>query len=343
MTSKVQVQMKARPWILFAIFGILFLILSSQLPLISIMPVLWSKIVVFATVFLGIFIEAIPFLLLGTLGSGFVEAFLDHNQIQRVIPRQALPGALAGALMGLIFPVCECGVVPLTRRLFNKGLPVSAGIAFLLAAPVLNPIVILSTSAAFGWGWMLAGRVGLTLLIAVSIGLIFSVVKSPSEILLASKWTQPELIPLQVLDQPVHTRSPREKLTQMIVIAGDEFFEMGRFLILGAALAAAMQALIPQQVLLQVGHGPVTSVLVMLALAVILSICSTVDAFVVLGFASTFSPGAIIAFLIFGPMVDIKTTLMYLSVFKKRSVLYLIVLPLAMSMLAGIVINLLSV
>ena len=115
---------------------------------------------------------------------------------------------------------------------------------------------------------------------------------------------------------------------------------MGRFLILGASLAAGMQAFIPQQVLLQIGHGPVTSVLVMMALAVLLSICSTVDAFVALGFVSIFSPGAILAFLIFGPMVDIKTTLMYLSVLKKRTVVYLILIPFLMSFLAGLLINL---
>lgn len=343
MTSTVQTQSKARFWIFAVIAGVLFLIITSELPIFEILlPFLWGKIPVFTTVFLGIFIEAIPFLLLGTIGSGFVEAFLDHSQIQRLIPRRALPGALAGSLLGMIFPICECGVVPLTRRLFSKGLPVAAGIAFLLAAPVLNPIVILSTSAAFGWGWMLFGRIGLSMLMAVIVGLLFSVLKGPEEIMLSSKWAHKELVDVPVLDLPAPSRTFREKLNQMAVIAGDEFFEMGRFLILGAALAAGMQALIPQQVMLQLGHGPVTSVLVMLALAVILSICSTVDAFVVLGFASTFSPGAILAFLIFGPMVDIKTTLMYLSVFKKRSVLYLILLPFAMSLLAGLLVNLLS-
>jgi len=343
MTPNLLPKSRGRLWAVAVIIGVLFIIITSELPIFeSLLPFLWSKIPIFTTVFLGIFIEAIPFLLLGTIGSGFVEAFLDHNQIQRLIPRSALPGALAGSLLGMIFPICECGVVPLTRRLFSKGLPLAAGIAFLLAAPVLNPIVILSTSAAFGWGWMLVGRVGLSMLMAVIAGLVFSVLKGPEEIMLSSKWAKKIVLEPLLPDQAVPQRTFREKLHQMAVIAGDEFFEMGRFLILGAALAAGMQALIPQQVMLQLGHGPVTSVLVMLALAVILSICSTVDAFVVLGFASTFSPGAILAFLIFGPMVDIKTTLMYLSVFKKRTVLYLILLPLAMSLLAGLLINLLT-
>jgi uncharacterized protein len=341
MASSTQLQSKSRPWTIVVIIGVLFVIVTSQLPILEILPQIWSKVPVFATVFLGIFIEAVPFLLLGTIGSGFVEVFVDQGRIQRLIPRNPFMGALTGSMLGMLFPVCECGVVPLTRRLFNKGLPVAAGIAFLLAAPVMNPIVILSTAAAFGWGWMLVGRIGLSILIAVITGLVFSVVKSPSDILLPVKWMYAEAIPVAVLEQSVAPRSFREKLNQTAVIAADEFYEMGRFLILGAALAAAMQALIPQQLLLQVGQGPITSVLVMLALAVILSICSTVDAFVVLGFVSIFSPGAIIAFLVFGPMVDIKTTLMYLSVFNKRSVIYLILFPLLMSLLAGLLINLL--
>ena len=341
MTSSIQIRSKSKPWVIFIAICVLLVIFTSQFPILELLPQIWSKISVFATIFLGIFIEAIPFLLLGTLGSGFVEAFVDHDQLQRLIPRNALLGALTGSLLGMIFPVCECGVVPLTRRLFNKGLPVAAGISFLLAAPVLNPIVILSTSAAFGWGWMLVGRLGLSMVIAVTTGLVFSVVKTPADVLLPSQWLHKEAIPLQVIEPPKAPHSFRQKLNQMAVIAADEFYEMGRFLILGAALAAAMQTLIPQQLLLQVGRGPVTSVLVMLALAVILSICSTVDAFVVLGFVSIFSPGAILAFLIFGPMVDIKTTLMYLSVLNKRSVIYLILFPLFMSLLAGLLINLL--
>jgi len=343
MSASGRIQPKSRLWIVAVWLGVLAIILASQLPLLQILPLIGDKLSTFATVFLGIFIEAIPFLLLGTLGSGFVEAFLDQNQIQRLIPRGALAGALSGSLLGMIFPVCECGVVPLTRRLFNKGLPVAAGIAFLMAAPVLNPIVILSTSSAFGWGWMLVGRLGLSMLIAVTTGSLFSVVKSPSEILLPVSLKLSTTAPEKASNQALPLRSFREKLNQMLVIAADEFFEMGRFLILGASLAALMQAFIPQQALLQIGHGPVTSVLVMMALAVLLSICSTVDAFVALGFISIFSPGAILAFLIFGPMVDIKTTLMYLSVFKKRTVVYLILLPFLMSFLAGLLINLVVV
>ena len=122
---------------------------------------------------------------MGTLSSGLVEVFLSDDWLARSAPRRALPAALVGASLGLIFPICECGTVPLARRLFRKGLPLPAGIAFLLAAPVLNPIVILSTATAFGWGRMLLWRLGLSLLMAVSVGLAFSIEKDPANILRA--------------------------------------------------------------------------------------------------------------------------------------------------------------
>ena len=90
-----------------------------------------ERLSIFATVFLGIFIEAVPFLLMGTLSSGLVEIFVSDDWLARLIPRRALPAALAGSFLGLLFPICECGTVPLARRLFHKGLPVPAGIAFL--------------------------------------------------------------------------------------------------------------------------------------------------------------------------------------------------------------------
>ena len=123
---------------------------------------LLERLQTFVTIFLGIFIEAAPFLLAGSLVSGFIELFLNRDALLRFTPRRALPASLLGASLGLIFPVCECGVVPVTRRLYQKGLPMPIGIAFLLAAPVINPVVMFSTWQAFGGDLgMVAARVGL--------------------------------------------------------------------------------------------------------------------------------------------------------------------------------------
>ncbi|MBL8077052.1 MAG: permease [Anaerolineales bacterium] len=324
----------SRPLVVAVIIIVLILVASSMLPIIF-FTWLWDRLNIFATVFLGIFVEAVPYLLLGTLASGLVEMFLDRDQMSRWISHRPIPAAVTGALMGMVFPVCECGVVPLTRRLFHKGLPLSAGVAFLLAAPVLNPIVILSTAAAFGWKAMLLWRVGLSLVIAVVVGLVFSVEKDASNV----------LRPVLDMAHDHHheeSKSFVEKIRAAFVITADEFFEMGRYLIVGALLAAGLQTFIPQSALLTIGSGPVLSVLVMLGLAILLSICSTVDAFVALGFVGTFSFGSVLSFLVFGPMVDIKSIIMYAQVFKKRSVAYLVLIPFVMSLLSGIIFNYLS-
>ena len=135
---------------------------------------LLTFITTFSTRFLGIFIEAVSFLLLGTLISGLLELFVTHDDIVRLMPKRTIPAVLVGSLLGFIFPVCECGVVPVTRKLFQKGLPVSVGITFLLAAPVMNPIVLASTYVAFGFGPVLIGRYVISWLMAVGIGLLFS-------------------------------------------------------------------------------------------------------------------------------------------------------------------------
>lgn len=291
---------------------------------------------VFATRFLGIFIEAVPFLLMGSLTSGLIETFVKTDDVLRFLPRSRLGAALGGTLLGLIFPVCECGVVPVTRRLFRKGLPLSMGVAFLLAAPFMNPIVFASTYIAFGFGGVLIGRALLTVLVAVIVATVIGTFADPRD---ALKPTSAKAGEESCHHHPHGGPSLRAKLFSAMQIGADDFFEMGRFLILGSGLAALLQTFVPQDNLLALGAGPVMSVLFMQILAFLLSVCSTVDSFLALAFVNTFSTGAIISFLSFGPMVDIKSTLMFTGVFRRKIVLYLVLLPFVLNLLAGVLIN----
>jgi len=301
---------------------------------------IFTLITTFSTRFLGIFIEAVSFLLLGTLISGLIEAFVTNDDIVKLIPRNPIAATLVGSMLGFLFPVCECGVVPVTRRLYQKGLPVSVGITFLLAAPVMNPIVLASTYAAFGFGPILVGRYVISWVMAVSIGLLFNFQHQPQRVI------RPEAMALigggssEAIVIPSQRMTLFPGLKKAITLAGEEFFEMGRFLIVGSLLAALMQTLIPQEALRALANNPVNSVLVMAGLAFVLSLCSTVDAFLALSFARTFTTGSILTFLTFGPMVDIKTTSMYMGMFRRRTVFYLVVLPFLISVLAGIWLNL---
>ncbi len=301
-----------------------------------------TLLVLFSTRFLGIFIEAVSFLLMGTLISGLIEVFVRKEDVIRFLPRRPVAAILVGSMLGFLFPVCECGVVPVTRRLYQKGLPISVGITFLLAAPVINPIVLASTYAAFGFGPVLVGRYVITLIMALSVGLLFSLQRHPQRLI------GPQALAtitggsgLPVSAEPRVLLIPG--LVRALKLASEEFFEIGRYLVIGVSLAAAMQTFIAQDQLRTVATDPVLSVLALAALAFIMSVCSTTDAIIALSFANPvngFTTGSILTFLTFGPMVDIKSTMMYLSVFRRRTVLYMIVFPLLISVLIGIWLNL---
>lgn len=316
--------------------GIIILILLLSFLPDTIFASLGSKIEIFTTIFLGIFIEAVPFLLAGSLVSGIIAVYVNNETIARFVPQRAIPAAFVGALLGFAFPVCECGVVPVTRRLYQKGMPLPVGIAFLLSAPVINPVVLASTYVAFGFGPVLIGRYILTFVIAFSVGLIFHFAK-PEEVLRPAEETG--IAPLHIHHETATSAKPENRIWTAIVTAAEDFLDMSRYLIVGSLLAATMQTFVPQALLLDFGSGAALSVVVLMVLAFVLSICSTVDAFLALSFVNSFTTGSILSFLVFGPMVDIKSALMFLGVFRRRIVFYLILLPLLFSLLFGIFIN----
>ena len=299
-----------------------------------------ARLHTFTTIFLGIFIEAVPFLLLGALASGFVEVFVRPETLARWIPRHPLLAVLAGAGLGIALPVCECGIVVVVRRLLAKGLPLRVGVAFLLAAPVVNPIVFASTLTAFGPGKMLAARFTLSFAIAALIALLFGMAR-PGEVLRG----QPGGDDRHHHDHGHHHHDHHHhedagverlpgRIRTALGAAADDLFDVGRYLVIGSLLAAALQALVPREAILEIGSAPVSSVMALSALAFVISVCSTVDAFVALSFVGTFTPASILAFLVFGPMVDIKSALMFGSIFRPRLVAYLIVLPLGTTLVA---------
>jgi uncharacterized membrane protein YraQ (UPF0718 family) len=328
------------------IIGVILLVSVALMiapPLLGLTPTLNlpDLLQTYVTRFLGIFIEAIPFLLLGAFASGVIAVFVTPDDMARIIPRNKLLATVMGTLLGMIFPVCECGVVPVVRRLYQKGLPTPAGIAFILGAPVLNPIVIASTYAAFGFSSVFWARIGFSFLVAMSIGLVFSVQPNLIKVLRPASLApimggSTDLIPAGA----IHVDTPARKLQRSIAVGADEFFDVGRYLVIGALISTTLQTLVPQQWLIGIGTSPVTSVIALCLLAFVLSVCSTVDAFLALSFVNTFTNGSIIAFLVFGPMVDIKSTIMFLGVFRRRVVLYLVLLPLFAAVLIGLVINL---
>lgn len=270
------------------------------------------------TIFLSIFIEAVPFVLIGVLIAGFIQIFITEEHIRAWIPKNKLLAILMSCVMGALFPACECGIVPIVRRLIQKGVPLYAGVGFLLTGPLINPIVILSTYMAFGNDMKMAMlRMGIGFVAALAIALVISFLFRSNQLRKNERVSSKT----NAKKQPI---IPRVK--EMLEHSIDEFFDMSKYLIAGAFVAAALQTYVAAQSLLLFGDTIYHSTIIMMALAFFLSLCSEADAFIGASFKNLFPSTSILAFLVYGPMIDLKNTIMLLSVFKAKFVFILFIL-----------------
>lgn len=313
------------------------------------------------TLFLSLIVEALPFLLLGVALSSALLLWVDDRRLLSKFPSNPILGALLGSCVGFLFPVCECGNVPVARRLLLQRVPISTAIGFLLAAPTINPVVIWSTWVAFrDRPEIVVWRVVFSLTIAVIVACLFSVQKDvrlllqpalarrlgiqtkrsrsprptqtsdatvPALLQSGSFWIdrpgQPLSVAVAAKEKEAAAVPWRDWLKLFLDNAISELRELSAMLIVGSAIAAAVQTLAPRELVLSLGQGPIASILTMMLLAALVSICSTVDAFFALSFASTFTTGSLLAFLVFGPTIDLKSIGLMLSVFKPRVIFYL--------------------
>ena len=298
----------------------------------------------FTIIFTAIVVEAIPFVLLGALASALIEVYVSDEKLSRVT---GLPPALqlpAATFCGFFFPVCECGSVPVARRLIRRGMHPSAGLAFMLASPVFNPIVLLSTWVAYsprGLGLeMVAGRASLGFLVALVAGWALGT-EGAQELLKQRKRPGPD-------EGEVHQHASGEdaacvavhqdasasrKRAAFVTHVTTDFFFMGKFLIAGAALSAGFQTLLPQALVSGVARTAVVGTLALMAIAFLSSLCSEADAFVAVSF-SQFPLGSQLAFLVFGPVFDLKLVFLYSATFHRRFVMSLGIVATALA-LAG--------
>ncbi|WP_110927573.1 permease [Bacillus massiliglaciei] len=275
------------------------------------------------TIFLSILIEALPFVLIGVLIAGMIQIFVTEEHIQRLIPKNKYLAIMMSCIVGALFPACECAIVPIIRRLVKKGVPIYAAIGFMLTGPLINPIVIASTYMAFGNDIKVAAlRMGagfiIALLAAYAVSLFFK-----GNQLKESQLMKPEHI------QTHSDTTLSRKFWSMLTHSIDEFFDMAKYLIIGAFLAACVQTYVPVKTLLEAGSGPAVSLLIMMGLAYVLSLCSEADAFIGASFNSILPTSSVLGFLVFGPMMDLKNTLMMLSVFRARFVCSLLLIIIA--------------
>jgi uncharacterized membrane protein YraQ (UPF0718 family) len=286
-----------------------------------------AHIQTFAIIFTAIVVEALPFVLLGAFAAALIEVYVSDRLLGKITQLPTFLQLPAAALGGFAFPVCECGSVPVARRLIKRGMHPGAGVVFMLASPVFNPIVLLSTWVAYstrGLGTqMVIGRAALGLVTALAAGWA-----------LGSEGAQ-ELLRSKEASETEHEHgagAPAKRKVFIEHLSGDFFF-MGKFLLAGAALSAGFQTMLPQSLISGVARTAVIGTLALMTIAFLSSLCSEADAFVAVSFTQ-FPLGSQLAFLVFGPVLDLKLVFLYSAAFRKRFVLSLaaVVVP---TVLAG--------
>jgi uncharacterized membrane protein YraQ (UPF0718 family) len=291
-------------------------------------------------IFTSIIYEALPFIVLGVLLAGLLEEFVPQQMIARLVPRsRALhTGAIAvGGLLGLIFPMCECGIIPVMRRLLRKGVPLSVCLCYMLAGPIINLVVMTSTWVAFSKSDLYGGPYGV---VAMRVGLGFVVAFITSLIV---DWQQRKygnaalLVPVVAHEAerhgddpaaaPVQRRSWLRSLGNITETALHDFVDIMAFLVLGALIASVARVLIPQ-----IGFDefikkyPLSTIPLMMLFAILFCLCSEADAFVAANFQpiDLWLPASKMAFLVLGPMLDLKLLLMYTRVFRRRLIVTIV-------------------
>lgn len=289
----------------------------------------------FCYLFLSILLEGAPFILLGTLISGFIDAYLPPGLIDRWLPKNRVVAVFLSGLLGAVFPVCECAVVPVIRRLIRKGLPVSCAITYMLSAPIINPIVAVSTWKAFsssigqfslranaaieayGPAFMTSSRLLMAYIVTVAVGLIILKFKPQSIVL-------PRVLPRSRSGDEgtgdfIHDHgSKADRLVLAMRSAMRDFMEVAMYFTIGVAITAVFKAYVTEDLIILFNQNEATGIGLMMVLAFVLSLCSTSDAFIAANFPVPQS--ARLAFLVYGPMMDVKLVFMYLAVFRPRFV-----------------------
>ncbi len=255
-----------------------------------------------ATIFVAIAVAAMPFLVLGVAISAAIAAFVPAGFLPRVLPDRPVLAVPCAAVAGAALPGCECGSVPIAGRLVSRGAPPAAALTFLLSAPAINPIVLVSTAVAFpGDPEVVLARLAASLLAATTVGLVWA------------RFGRDDLLD-RVRRRHVHEGRPFAVLT---ATAQHDLLQAGGFLIVGAAAAATLQTVVPRGVLEGVASSGLFAVLALAGLAVVMAICSEADAFIAASLTQ-FSMTSRLAFMVVGPMVDVKLIALQSGTFGAR-------------------------
>ncbi|WP_059106097.1 permease [Shouchella shacheensis] len=272
-----------------------------------------EEITAFLTIFISILLEALPFLLVGALFSAVIGLYVKAEHIAKWIPKHPVLSLLPALLLACLLPICECAIVPVIRHFIRKGVPIHVAVAFMTAAPILNPIVAASTYFAFRMDATMVGwRMGMALLCTCVIALMMY--------FLFRNQRGSDVLKGEPREEKDHHH--RKGLMSIVNHTADDFLFMVRFFIIGAFLASLFQVFLARDWLAYTGDSTTLGIGMMMGLGYFLSLCSEADAFIAASFGRAFSFEATLAFLLLGPMLDLKNTLMMAGMFKWRFIIW---------------------
>ena len=287
----------------------------------------------FSIVFSSIVIEALPFILIGAVLASFMQVYISNNIFNKIISKNKLLGSIQAGIIGVFLPVCECATVPITKGLLNKNVPLNVAITYMLAAPIVNPLVILSTYYAFdGNIKVVLLRVCVGFSIAVIAGLLMLCLSGENNIFIDNGEGE---LQGKCLCGCSEIDDNSSKLIRLLKHTSLEFYEIGKYFIVGATLAAIFQTFVPRDIIFYFENSAVLSIIILMAFSFLISLCSEADAFVASTFMNRFSLGSITGFLIIGPMIDLKNTIMLFSIFKKSFVIKLLFVVFSLCFIAS--------
>jgi uncharacterized membrane protein YraQ (UPF0718 family) len=280
--------------------AVLVLVVVFRSPVSGLLSAPWLQ--TWTTVFVSVLTQAMPFLVFGVLLSAVIAVFVPASFFARALPKHPALAVPVASAAGVVLPGCECGSVPIAGALVRRGVTPAAALAFLLSAPAINPIVLTATAVAFpGKPMMVVARGLASMVTACVMGWLWLRIGRPEWIKLPHR---PEV-------------DGMSKWEAFWAAARHDVMHAGGYLVLGAAAAATINVAVPQQWLQALGHNPALGVLTLAVLAVVLSICSEADAFVAASLQN-FSLTAKLAFLVVGPMIDLKLFAMQTGTFGRR-------------------------
>ncbi|AIF50475.1 permease [Pelosinus sp. UFO1] len=301
----------------------------------------WNDFINFKIILLSIIIEAFPFLILSVMVSAMLSHFVSESRIRSMLPKNKFLSLIMACFLGILFPVCDCGMVPIVRRLVLKGVPLPTAIVFMLAAPIINPVVGAATAFAFrNHIEVVFLRLGAACFVALFTGLFINFFFIGNQL---KKAGEIHSHTHGCCHDTTHNHPIQPSFLNKIIFtfrdASNEFFEMGKFLLIGAMLGSLSQILLPHAMLLTLGQNSFLSTGFMMLFAFFISVCSSADAFIAASFSTSFSLGSLVTFMVLGPMIDLKNLLMLLYTFRTRFVIWLALMIILLCSSAAYVIN----